>query len=157
MTYEIDVVTIPARLLTVSRFHMAAGDDSAMGERMGAAFGRVMATLRDAHVVAAGPPVARFVHADGGFDVAAGFPTTRPVDDSDGAVVSLEVPETEVAHTTHVGPYSDLPKAYEALRTAVEAGGRRLDRESAMWEEYMSGPEVPPERTRTEVYWPLAG
>jgi effector-binding domain-containing protein len=155
MAYEIDVRTVPARTLAAFRFHVTHSELTQMGEKMGSAFGRVMAALGAAGVAPVGPPVASYERAEDGFDVAAGFPTSTPVTATDG-VASLELPAAEVAHTTHVGPYEDLPKAYDALQTEARARGRELDQTASMWEEYLTGPDVPPEQMRTEVYWPLA-
>jgi effector-binding domain-containing protein len=156
MTQEIDVTTVPARTVAVYRFHVASGDLTAIGEKMGGAFGRVISALRAAGVVVVGPAIARYQRAEDGFDVAAGLPISEPITALEDGVASLELPSTEVAHTTHIGAYEDLPKSYDALRAAVESRGRHLDEKSPMWEEYLTGPETPPELTRTEVYWPLA-
>jgi effector-binding domain-containing protein len=86
------------------------------------------------------------------FDVAAGFYVESPID-GDGHVVPVELPAGDVARTTHIGPYADLPKAYEAVAARAKQDGRELATE--MWEEYYSPPETPPAETRTDVYWPL--
>ena len=87
--------------------------------------------------------------------MAAGFPVGGPFEPADG-VDAMALPAGEVAHTTHLGPYDDLPAAYDALRAAVEAEGRALADDAPMWEEYLSPPDTPPEQTRTEVYWSVA-
>ena len=46
---------------------------------LGAAFAEVLGILADQGLAPAGPPFARYAMADGGFDVEAGFPATRPV------------------------------------------------------------------------------
>jgi effector-binding domain-containing protein len=155
MSYEIDIVTVPPRTLAVARFRVTEGDLPDMGQKMGSAFGQVMTALRRAGIASMGPAMACYEPTEGGIDVAAGFPTTGPMDAADG-VTTLELAAGQVAHTTHVGPYTDLPKAYAALRDGVEAQGRRLDDRAPMWEEYLTGPDVPPDQARTEVFWPLA-
>jgi effector-binding domain-containing protein len=114
-----------------------------------------MAHLGRAAIVPRGPAVARYEPTTDGFTVAAGFPVDAPVEPGDG-VDNIVLPAGEVAHTTHLGPYDQLPKTYEALRAGVEAQGRSLVDGAAMWEEYWSGPDTPPEATRTEVFWPVA-
>jgi effector-binding domain-containing protein len=155
MSYEIDIVTVPSRTLAVTRFRVSMDDLPDMGQKMGSAFGQVMTALSRAGVTSVGPAMACYEPTEGGFDVAAGFPTSSPMDPTDG-VTTLELAAGEVAHTTHVGPYTDLPKAYVALRDEVEAQGRHLDDRAPMWEEYLTGPDVPPDQALTEVFWPLA-
>lgn len=156
MTYEIHVITVPAHTLAACRFHVTENDLAHMGEKMGTAFGHVMVALRAAGVAAVGPAVACYERTEDGFDVAAGFPIDATITAFVDGVVSLELPSAEVAHTTHVGPYEELPKAYDAVRAEVQARGQHLDDGAPMWEEYLTGPDAPPEQTRTEVYWPLA-
>lgn len=152
--YAIEVITAPPRTLAVTRFHAGFGELDAMGEKMGAAFGSVAAHLGDAGVAFEGPAVACYTPAGDGFDVAAGFPVAGSFDPGDG-VDRLVLDGGEVAHTTHIGPYDQLPAAYAALRAGAEQLGRSLDDAATMWEEYWTGPEAPPEETRTEVFWPL--
>ena len=155
MAYAVDVTTVPSRTVAVTRFHVDADDIGAMGARMGAAFGKVMAGLGRARIGPAGPPLAFYERSGEGFDVAAGFPVREPFGPVDG-ISPLELPAAEVAHTTHLGSYEDLPAAYDALRAAVEARGRALADDAPMWEEYWSPPGTPPSQTRTEVYWSVA-
>jgi effector-binding domain-containing protein len=152
---DIEMITVEPRALAVARFDVATDELDAMGERMGAAFGAVMAHLRRAGIVPRGPAVARYEPTTDGFTVAAGFPVDAPVEPGDG-IDSIVLPAGEVAHTTHLGPYDQLPKTYEALRAGVEAQGRSLVDGAAMWEEYWSGPDAPSEDARTEVFWPVA-
>ncbi len=148
MRYDTDIRVVPAQRLAIARFHIDAAELATIGEHMGAAFEQVMA----GGASVAGPAVAYYEPSDGGFDVSAGFPVTDR--EQSGAVTVLDLPAVEVAHTTHVGAYDALPEAYDALRAGAEAQGRRLA-DGPMWEEYLTGPETPPERTRTEVYWPV--
>lgn len=155
MSREVDVQVVPARPAAVVTFSVTEGEMGAMGERMGTAFQRVLEALASAGTSPTGPALAHYEPTPEGFEVAAGFWVAAPLPDLGDDVTNLEVPETEVAHTTHVGPYDDLPSTYDALRVAVERTGRRLA-DGPMWEEYVTGPDMPPEQTRTEVYWPLA-
>ncbi len=155
MPYRTEITTVPSRTVAVTHFHVELGELPELGEKMGAAFGAVMSHLSRAGAVPRGPAVACYEPEGGGFDVAAGFPVTEPFEPGDG-VEPMVLPGGEVAHTTHVGPYDELPAAYEALREDVEAQGRSLAADAPMWEEYWSGPEAPPQEARTEVFWPLA-
>ena len=69
--------------------------------------------------------------------------------------MTTTLPDVDVVSTTHVGPYDTLGRAYDALKDGVVDLGRKVDESSVMWEEYLDGPQVPPEQTRTLVHWPL--
>jgi effector-binding domain-containing protein len=74
--------------------------------------------------------------------------------EGDCHVVAVELPAGEVACTTHIGPYEGLPQAYEAIEAWMKQHGREAAG-STIWEEYLTGPETPPEQTRTDIYGPL--
>jgi effector-binding domain-containing protein len=150
VAYEIEARTLEKHNVAAVRFRSKVAD---MGQHMGAAFGSVMEYLTRNNIPPEGPAVSHYVPvAEGEFDVAAGFLVAGPID-GDGHVVPVELPAGEVAVTTHVGPYDDLPKAYEAIQAWISAEGREPD--VAMWEEYVTGPETPPQQTRTIIYWLL--
>lgn len=151
MEYDVQITRVDGRDLAVTMFHATA---ETIPEKTGAAFGKVYAYLTAHQVHSDGPGVAQFHMEPDGFAVAVGFVVGEPID-GDGEVVPLRLPAAEVATTAHVGPYAELPKAYEALAEGARAEGRELDQSAAMWEEYWSPPETPPEQTRTVVYWPL--
>lgn len=150
MEYQIDLVDEPARTAAVHRFHV---DPAHVADQMGPAFGTVAAFLASHHVPITGPAIAVYDMSPDGMTAAVGFEVTGEFE-GDDAVEPCTVPAAEALATTHVGPYPELPKAYEALRGHAGQVGRTLD-ESRMWEEYLTGPEVPPEATRTRVVWPL--
>ena len=150
MDYQLQIIQEPGRNLAVTRFK---AEISQIGEQMGAAFGAVMAYLGEHGVEVTGPAIAYYDMEPDGFTVSAGFVVTEQIS-GDGTVAPLRLPVTEVATTTHVGSYEDLPKAYDALKRGVRDLGREAD-DAAMWEEYWSPPEAPPEETRTIIFWPL--
>ena len=150
MEYDVEIVTASPKNVAVRRFEAT---EESIGELMGASFGAVAADLARRGIPITGPAVAVFDPRDGGFSVAAGFEVGTSVV-ADGVVEPLRLQAGEVATTTHVGPYSGLGDAYSAIREDVSRHGRVLE-EHQMWEEYLDGPDVPPERTRTVVCWPL--
>ncbi|MGZ4473945.1 MAG: GyrI-like domain-containing protein [Nocardioidaceae bacterium] len=151
MDYTVDIVREPGRDLAVTRFDASV---AGIGAQLGAALGTVAQHLGRHGLAPSGPAVARYEPRPDGFAVAAGFVVGTPLV-GDDEVVPLRLPTGEMATTTHVGAYADLSRAYDAIRSAMADKGRRLD-ESQMWEEYWSGPDTPPEQTRTVVLWPLA-
>jgi effector-binding domain-containing protein len=150
MEYDVQVVHTAAQDLAVSRFE-ATGSE--LPARLGEAFAAVAADLGRRGLPITGPAVACYDGDGDRFSVAAGFEVAAPVA-ADGVVEPMRLPPDDVVTTLHVGPYDRLPEAYAALRDHAESLGRRLD-ERRMWEEYLDGPDVPPERNRTVIYVPV--
>lgn len=151
MTYEITRQREPERHLAVTRFTAGAAQISA---RMGAAFGTVYGYLGRNGLQPLGPPVAYFTLRDDAFDVCVGCVVTTPIS-ADGDLEPFDVPAGETLTTLHVGPYDELSKAYDALGARARELGLRLD-PAHMWEEYLTGPEVPAAEQRTEIHWPIS-
>ncbi len=150
MEYEVEIQQEQGRYFAVTRFE-ARPDEIA--EKVGVAFGTVADYLGRHGMETVGPAVSYYDIRPDGFGIAAGFVVAGPFD-GDGTVVPLQLPAGEVAVTTHLGAYEELPHAYAAIQSQMKERGRELD-ESAMWEEYWSPPETPVEETKTVVYWPL--
>jgi effector-binding domain-containing protein len=69
----------------------------------------------------------------------------------EGEIVPSELPGGKVAFVVHTGPYSDLPKTYEAVKAALAEKG--LKDGNISWEIYISDPgNTKPEELKTEVY-----
>jgi effector-binding domain-containing protein len=152
MTYEITRLEEPARHLAVTRF-VARPDE--IGGHIGGAFGTVAAHLGRLGITPVGAAVACYRMGGPAFEVRAGFEVDEPVEPQ-GSIEPWVLPAGDALTTVHVGPYEELTKAYEALEARARELGVTLD-PATMWEEYMSGPEVPPEQMRTVIHWPLAG
>lgn len=147
---DVRITREPGRHLAVTRFE---ADLTRMDQLMGQAFGRVAAFLARSATTPLGPAMGCYEARPDGMTVSAGFEVAEPIA-GDDVVVPLRLPARDVVTGEHVGPYDELPAAYSRLREAAEAAGRRVD-ESVMWEEYVTGPDRPPEETRTVVSWPL--
>ena len=151
MEYQTRIEHTHARWVAVVRFHTDLTD---LGRQMASAFAEVMASLARRNIAPTGPAVAYYQQQADGYSAAVGFPVEGELPD-DGPVVTIQLPDVDVATVTHVGRYADLPKAYEALARQVGAQGRRLDDTGGMWEEYWSPPGTPEDQSRTVVYWPV--
>jgi effector-binding domain-containing protein len=151
MDYQVRIVHRPAQQVAVVRFHTTLAE---LGTRMAAGFADVMASLSRHDTQPTGPALAYYEKEADGFAVAVGFPVAAELPE-DGPVGTMRLPEADVATTTHVGRYEDLPHAYAALEQQAAAEGRKLDQKSGMWEEYWSPPGTPEDQTRTEVFWPV--
>lgn len=151
MDYQVHFVTEPGRLVAVSWFEARPEQ---IASKIPAVFGTVVEYLARIGVTPVGPAVSYYVPKPDRFEVAAGFGVADAFE-GDSTVVPLRLPSVEAATTTHVGPYEELGKAYDALTSAVLAHGRELDESAPLWEEYWSPPDTPPEKTRTVVHWPV--
>lgn len=127
-----------------------------VGATIGDAFRALGAALDQAKVNPSGPPMARYRNiADGRITVDLGFPV------QDAALASLRAAGLQTGMTgggqamraMHAGSYEKLKLTYDAVVDAIRAAGREPGEE--MWERYFSGPETPPEQSRTEVLWPV--
>lgn len=153
MAYEVRIIQQPRKDLAVVRKRTTLGEIPTF---MGSAFERVAAHLGPKGLLGPGSAIGRYTEMDtttGEVVVAAGFVVTQPVE-GDGEVVPDETPASEVATTTHLGPYATVSEAYDAIAKAMAVQGRELD-ETTMWEEYWSPPGTPDDQTKTVVYCPL--
>ena len=141
----------PGRRLAVVHYEARPED---IGSKSADALRRVAVHLARVGVPITGPAVTVFEAEGDAFSVTSGFVVESDVEPGEG-VEPFRLPEIEVATTTHVGPYEELDKAYEALGRGAAARGRRVDDTGPMWEEYWSGPGTPPAERRTVVFRPL--
>ena len=152
MPYNVEIKTTEAQPLAVVKFTAGVAE---MGDKIGAAFGEVMQYLMQTGAQIAGPAIGYYEQlGNERFNVSAGFLVAAPID-GNGSVVPFELPAGKVATTMHAGPYETLPEAYAAITEQSKAIGAEIDMTSPMWEEYLTGPEVPPEQTRTLIFWPV--
>lgn len=148
--HQVEVVHEAAREVAVQRFEV---DLARMGEQMGPAFEHVASYLVRRGIPTAGSALAHYTVRADGMEAAAGIEVTDAFEGGDG-VEWFVLPEVDAVTTVHVGPYEQLTEAYAAVRAHAESIGRTLD-ESQMWEEYLTGPDTPPDQARTRVVWPL--
>jgi len=150
MHEEIITTEEPKAQLAVAEFEARVDE---IGEHIGSAFATVGAWLARHQVTPIGPALAYYSPTAHGFRVRAGFQVAEPVN-GDDQVHGFERPLRRVVATTNDGPYNSLPEAYDAIRTYAAEHALSLD-ETAMWEEYLSGPDAAPDATRTRILWPL--
>ncbi len=148
MAYEVKTEQRPEQVTAVVRGQVAVDGIAAF---IGGAFGEVMAAVNAQRLAVVGPPFGRYHVLETGFEVEAGFPTSRPVEPV-GRVTPSTLPGGEVATTMHVGSYDGVAAAYTAVRQWLEA--HDLVPSGDPWETYLDGPEVP--QPRTIVSFPCA-
>jgi effector-binding domain-containing protein len=146
MTYDIHIVEIESQHAAVVSQTCTVEE---VGPFLGRAFEQVLSTLARSAIAVDGKPFARYDMVDGGFAVEAGFPCPSDLD-LDGDVHTITLPGGTAAVTTHVGAYSDVAAAYQAIEHWFATSGHRPM--GAPWETYLDGPEVP--QPRTTVTWP---
>jgi effector-binding domain-containing protein len=154
MNDSVELIEVPRQVLAVERFHILLQDMDTMGERISSTFGSVASRLARVGAEPLGPPVGTYLPTIAGFDVAAGFPVDPSAVATDG-IETIEVGGKEVAHLVHVGSYESLPEAYGEMELAATEHGDELETNEPMWEIYLTGPDLPPEETVTEIFWPL--
>lgn len=146
MNYDIHTVEIESQHAAVVSGTCGMEE---VGPFVGRAFEQVLSALAHEAVAVDGKPFARYDMVDGGFRVEAGFPCPANLD-LDGDVHTITLPGGTAAVTTHVGAYSDVASAYQAIEQWFAASGHRPT--GAPWETYLDGPDVP--QPRTTVTWP---
>lgn len=108
----------------------------------------------------AGPALVLFHDGtpQGAFAIDVGFPIVEPLSgalEREGLIIEpSEAPAGRALVQTAVGPYDDLPAAWEQLIAAADARGLVP---SGNWiEVYVSDPDVPASGLRTDLVAPLA-
>jgi hypothetical protein len=146
MTYDVHTVQIESQHAAVLSRTCTVDQ---VGSFLAEAFDTVLGALARAAIPVDGKPFARYDMVNGGFHVEAGFPCPADLD-LDGDVHTITLPGGTAAVTTHVGAYSDVAAAYQAIEEWFAHANHRPV--GAPWESYLDGPEVP--EPRTTVTWP---
>lgn len=151
MSYEIREQQERERHLAVKR---STATPDQLGPLVAEAFRAVYGYTGRHGLTPVGAPVACYLMGGGdAFEALVGCVVSRPIE-AEGDVEPYVLPGGPALVTEHVGPYEELSKAYEALEARARESGQELDR-TTMWEEYLTGPDVPPEQMRTVIHWPL--
>ena len=132
------------------RFRAPVGD---LGKRFGEVYGAIVAYLSERGEEALGPAFATYYNMDmDDMDVEAGFPVAQPVP-ARGNIQAGELCEGTFAVCHYVGPYDGVSVAYDQLTAFVAEQGYTPSGIAYEW--YYDGPETPPEKTRTDVAFPV--
>jgi effector-binding domain-containing protein len=154
VAYDVKFKDMPAQQVLAVHDRVTLGTVS---ERLGAAFGEIMACGQAAGATFAGPP---FVQYPERFDEGTEGEIVVCMPVAPGAAgagrVTLEaIPAIRVASTMHVGPYREISPAYETLMAAMTAEG--LSPGGPPREIYLNDPGTVPEQALpTEIDWPVA-
>lgn len=145
MTYEIEVIDVEPTHTVVLPRRVRSG---VLPEVIGPAIDRATSLVTAARLTPGGPPFVRYLSFGEEVEVEVGFPTDRP--QSVPALRSSMLPGGRAASTWHVGPYSGLPAAFEAVTRWIEEHGAVPGRP---WEWYWTPHDEDP--PRTQVVWPV--
>jgi effector-binding domain-containing protein len=153
MDYDIEIKELPAQPAVAIRETATA---KGLGPAMRELYPVVGAFLEKRGVQPAGPSFGIYhSFSDEEVDFEAGFPVSEPVE-GEGRVRSIELPATRAAVAVHVGPYTTISQAHDALDAWIH--GRGHDHATDVREVYLVGPGDSEDSAewRTEVIYPLA-
>jgi len=154
MAYDVKFKDTPEQLVLAVHERVTMGTIS---ERLGTAFGEIMACGQAAGAIYAGPPFVQYPERfDEGTEgeIVVCMPVA-PGAEGAGRVALEAIPATRIASTMHVGPYREISPAYEALMEAMAAEGLRPG--GPPREVYLNDPNTVPEHALlTEIDWPVA-
>jgi effector-binding domain-containing protein len=153
MDYDIEVRDLPAQPAVAIRETATA---KGLGPAMRELYPVVWAFLEKRGVEPAGPSFGVYhTFSEEEVDFEAGFPVSEPVE-GEGRVRATELPATRAAVTVHVGPYTTIGQAHDALDRWIHEQGK--DHTPAVREIYLTGPADTEDSSawRTEVVYPLA-
>lgn len=155
MNYDIHVRQLPPQVVATERCHATLAE---LGKVMHATLAKVASSVEPAEA-AQGAPFGVYYNEPfrpEDIDVEMGLPVApdAKVAETKG-IHRRELPGGPVAYTVHVGPYSSIGAAYEALHTWIEGHGHK--RTGPPREIYLVGPGqgVKPADYRTEIEVPI--
>lgn len=121
---------------------------------LGASYGKIAAYLGELGEAPAGAPFTAYYNTDmQDLDVEIGFPVAKSLAGK-GEIQAKQVPGGEVASVLHVGPYSDIAPAYDALAKYIKEQGREPT--GISYEFYLNdSQETPPAELQTMIIFPL--
>ena len=149
MQYEIKLHAVPMRHLAIVRRRLRWSE---LGGHLIPLLDRVYEKVHAGEVTQSGQNV--FVYKDStrdGVTVEIGVEVAGRFEDVDDVVYS-NTPAGEVASTLHIGPYSDLGNAYNAVTRWCDEHHRR--RANVSWDVYGDW-EEDPNKLQTEVFYLL--
>lgn len=140
-------------ILVVSK--TSAPDTPSVTRAYDEAYAEITAFMKKHKLNQAGPPLG----IDGPMSATSmefqpGLPVDRGGVASEGNVQSMQSYAGRALKTTHVGSFDDLGKTYERFAAYIAAQAYTPAGATFAW--YLDDPDsTPPEKLRTEIYWPV--
>ncbi len=125
-------------------------------ELLGEHFGEVYAHILQNGQQPSGMPFSRYFAMEGAtVDFECGMPVAAPIEGA-GRVRAGQLPACTVATVTHMGPYDDLPRSWNALLSWM--GSQGLEPAGPPWEVYVTDPGAEPDQSkwRTDIHFPVS-
>jgi effector-binding domain-containing protein len=151
MLHKCELKEQPTQPVLAIRTRAAVKD---LPQVLGKAYGTVAQYLGELGECSAGPPFVAYYNEDmQDLDIEIGFPVARELP-ARGDIQPGEIPGGRAATCLHIGPYSSVAPAYEALSRYMEENG--LQPTGVAYEVYLNDPdETPPEELQTRILFPL--
>jgi len=151
MEYTCEVVKVDAQPVVSIRSRSASWD---LQKFFGKAYGEIFEYLEQIGVQPVGSPFAAYHNSDmEDLDIEAGVPVDKVVKGK-GQITSHVIEAGSQLTTHHVGPYSEIEPAYEALM--AYAKDNKLVPTGVAYEFYLNNPmETDEEDLQTEIAFPL--
>lgn len=152
MTIHCETVQQPDRRVLSIRTHSSVND---LPQTLGQCFGRVGQYLGELGEQPADAPFVAYYNLDmENLDMEIGFPVARELPGKEDIQPGI-IPAGKEAVCIYVGPYAEMPPAYEALTAWVEQEGCKPS--GVAYEFYLNSPaEVPPDQLITRIVFPMA-
>ncbi len=156
MQYEIRVLEVESYPVAAVRMVIPWGNFS---EVLGPTFGEIAMHLAMTGTAITNAPLVLYhsmdvttADGDGDVELEIAIPIATPFPETE-RVKNSNVPGGIAAFTTHMGPYEEISKAYQAIQAWLQQFGHEST--GVFWEVYMTDPETTPDPAdyRTDVYW----
>lgn len=154
MEYEVDRVQIPPHTLAAVRETVR---QSELSRRAPGLLGEVWQFIAERKIAMTGHNVIVYLEEMRGPEAALSFDAlfgveVRGIWDPADRIIDASTPSGPAARTIHMGPYSDLEKAHNAVRRWCAENGQRMA--GPNWEVYGDWSDDP-EKLRTDVFYQL--
>ncbi|MBN1588700.1 MAG: GyrI-like domain-containing protein [Pirellulales bacterium] len=153
MSFNCELKELAAGPALSIRTRAAVGD---LPRVLGEGYAAIAQYLGELNEVPAGPPFAVYYNMDmQDLDIEFGFPVLKCLGGR-GDIRPGETPGGRVATCLHVGPYSDVEPAYNALMQWIKNNGHEMT--GVAYERYLNDPDhTPPEELMTQIAMMLRG
>jgi AraC family transcriptional regulator len=152
MDYEIEVKELESQHAVAIRETTTAEE---LGKVMPGLYPEVFAYLEKKGLQPAGPSFGVYhTFSEDRVDFHAGFPVGEPVE-GQGRIEAIELPGGRAAVTVHVGPYTTIGAAYEALDAFMHGQGHKQGAPPREVYVVGAGDEPDSSKWRTEVVYPF--